>query len=243
MKPFLILQLREMDEAADREFEAFLRYGGLAESEVRRIRMEKESFANLDLSNYSGVIVGGGPSNVSDHETEKPEYQQRFEKELNTLYDQIFQNDIPYMGSCYGLGSMMKYKGGVVSREKYSEPVGTVEVLLNEAGKDDDLLRGLPEKFMAFCGHKEACQMVPGEGVLLGSSETCPVQIVRFRQNIYAVQFHCELDAEGLAERIRYYKHHGYFKPDEADILIDRTKDKVAEVPHLILKRFVERYR
>jgi len=40
---------------------------------------------------------------------------------------------------------------------------------------------------------------------LLAGSEGCPVQMVRFRKNIYATQFHCELDAQGIAERIRYY--------------------------------------
>ena len=38
MKPFLVLQLRPEDEAADAEFAAFLDKGGLSEDRVRRIR-------------------------------------------------------------------------------------------------------------------------------------------------------------------------------------------------------------
>jgi len=243
MKPFLILQLRALDDAADNEFEAFLRYGNLSESEVKRIRMERESFAGLDPGRYAGVIVGGGPSNVSDKEIDKPEYQQRFEKELDSLYRKIFENDIPFLGSCYGLGSVAKYAGGLVSKERYSEEVGYVEVQLNEHAKQDLLIKDLPDSFNAFCGHKEACQNVPEGGVLLGGSQACPVQIIRFGKNIYATQFHCELDADGIAERIRYYRHHGYFEPDSADELIAKTKDVVAEVPQIILKRFVDRYR
>ncbi len=243
MKPFLILQLRELDEAADQEFEAFLCYGGLSREEVVRIRMESESFAHLDPTDYSGIIVGGGPSNVSDEEATKPDYQKRFESELNQLFDAVFHHDLPYLGSCYGLGALIRYTGGRVSKDKYFEAVGTTLVKLNAAGKKDPLMQGLPEAFSAFCGHKEASQNVPNGGVLLGSSADCPVQMVRFQQNIYAVQFHCELDAKGLADRIRYYRHHGYFEPDAADALIEKTKSMQAEIPQLILQRFVDRYR
>ena len=243
MKPFLILQLRALDGAADNEFEAFLKYGHLQESEVHRIRMEKESFAGLDPTSYAGIIVGGGPSNVSDAELDKPPYQRRFESELDEMYSQVFANDIPYLGSCYGLGSIVRFAGGLLSKERYSEEVGYVEVELNEDGKQDPLLTGLPDNFKAFCGHKEACQATPEGGVLLVSSRDCPVQMIRFGQNIYATQFHCELDAEGIEERIHYYKHHGYFAPDSAKALIEKTKDVVVEFPQMILKRFVDRYR
>lgn len=243
MKPFLILQLRELDEAADQELEAFLHYGKLMRSEVRRIRMERESFVDINVTDYSAVIVGGGPSNVSDEAGSKPDYQRRFEAELNILFDQIFDKDIPYLGNCYGLGAIIKYAGGEVSKEKHAEAVGTTLLKLNEKGKQDPLLQGLPNEFSAFCGHKEASQSVPAGGILLGSSDGCPVQIVKFKRNVYAVQFHCELDASGLIERIGYYKHHGYFEPDAADALIEKTKSMQAEIPQLILRRFVDRYR
>ena len=147
MKRFLILQLRGEDAAADNEFEAFLTYGNLKESEVHRIRMERESFAGLDPDGYAGVIVGGGPSNVSDEETSKPEYQQRFEKELDELYSRIFEKDIPYLGNCYGFGSVVKFAGGSVSKENYSEEAGYTEIRLNEHREQDPLLRGLPDAF------------------------------------------------------------------------------------------------
>lgn len=124
MKPFLILQLRLLDEVSDNEYEAFLRYGGLQADETRRVRIEKESLADIDLGRFSGVILGGGPSNVSDPTTEKPDFQRRFEAELNSLYDQIFGLDFPYMGSCYGLGSVMNYAGGVVGKKNIQKRSG-----------------------------------------------------------------------------------------------------------------------
>ncbi len=232
-----------MDGPADGEFADFLKYGGLKESEVRRIRIEKESIANINPSDYSAIILGGGPSNISDDENLKPDYQKRFENELKAIYPQIFENDIPFMGSCYGFGSIAAFAGATISKEKYSEEVGFIEVNFTEQSKSDSLLKDLPKSFTAFCGHKEACQNVPNGAVLLASSETCPVQMIRFGQNIYATQFHCELDAEGIATRIRYYKNHGYFEPHAADELIKKTKNVITAEAQLILRRFVERYR
>jgi len=83
MKQFLILQLRPIDLASDNEFSAFLRYGGLTEHDVHRVRMENEGIPKIDLEDYSGVILGGGPSNVSDDESVKYVYQKRFEADLN----------------------------------------------------------------------------------------------------------------------------------------------------------------
>ena len=91
MKPFLILQLRPNDAAADGEFQAFLKYGGLTENDIHRVRMEKESIPKIKLDDYSGVIIGGGPSNVSDSEKKKSSEQKRFEDELAQLVNKIIE--------------------------------------------------------------------------------------------------------------------------------------------------------
>lgn len=243
MKPFLILQLRPVDAASENEFEAFLKYGGLKRGQVHRIRMEKEGVPDIDLSKYSGIIEGGGPSNVSDLKEKKSKAQIRFEKELIPLYDKIFDKDFPFFGACYGIGSLCKYAGGEVSREKYSEAPGAVEIVLNEEGIKDKLLHGLPTSFEAFVGHKEACQALPNGATLLASSSTCPIQMFRFKTNIYATQFHPELDFEGLELRVNIYMNEGYFDPEKASDLIEANRGRKIDIPELILQRFVERYK
>ncbi len=243
MKPFLILQLRPIDLASDNEYEAFLKYGGLLDHEAHRVRMEKEGIAKINLNEYSGIIIGGGPSNVSDDQEAKEGYQKRFEKDLNKLFDAVFECDFPVFGVCYGIGAINKYKGGIVSKEKYSESVGAVEIELTKNSKNDDLLVGLPQKFTAYCGHKEACQIVPTETTVLAGSKSCPIQMFRFKNNIYATQFHTELDMEGIILRINVYKNHGYFSPEYAETLISKIKDQTVTIPSVILRRFVEKYK
>src|SRR3989338_3931500 len=98
-KPFLILQLRPEDAASDDELAAFMRFGGLAEKDVHRVRMEQEDIPKIQLEDYSGVIVGGGPSNVSDTEEKKSANQRRFETQLGELMDQIIEADFPFLGA------------------------------------------------------------------------------------------------------------------------------------------------
>ena len=243
MKPFLILQLRPIDLAADNEFSSFLHYGGLKEHEVHRVRMEKESILKINLNEYSGIILGGGPSNVSDDEDKKYSYQRKFEVELNKLLDKVFETNFPMLGTCYGIGVLGKHQGGKVSKENYSEDVGVINIELTEAGKNDKLLKGLPANFMAYGGHKEACQTLPSNAILLARSNICPIQMVRFGQNIYATQFHTELDEEGITIRINIYKNHGYFSPEDAENLIMKAKSNLVTSPGLILNQFIKKYK
>ena len=242
MKPFLLLQHRYLDEASQNEYEAVIRYTGLTPDQIHRIRIEKESIGPIDLTKYSGIILGGGPANVSDaDETKKPE-QLRFEKELDKLYDQVFDTDFPYLGMCYGMGSVSHYLKGEVSKEKYGEPVGAVTISLNENEKDP-LLDGVPNQFRAMAGHKESCTELPEDCVVLASSETCPFHMIRYKKNIYATQFHPELDIEGITLRIDLYRNHGYFKPEDADALIESVMNEEIIYPQKILKNFVERFK
>lgn len=243
MKPFLILQLRPLDLASNDEFSAFLQYGGLRTHEVHRVRMDKESIPEINLDDYSGIIIGGGPSNVSDHEEEKPDYQKRFEEELNKLLDKVFEEDFPILGNCYGMGALLKYQGGEVSKEKYSEDIGAVEIKLTEAGKKDELLIGLPDKFIAYGGHKEACQKLPSSATLLAKSDNCPVQMVRFGKNMYATQFHTELDTDGVILRINIYKDEGYFLLEDIETVVKSAKNHKVTFPFIILNQFIKKYK
>lgn len=242
MKPFLLLQHRYLDEASDNEYEAVLDYGNLQPNEIVRIRMDQQSIADINPLDYSGIITGGGPANISDSEDEKSDVQKRFEYELADLYPTIFEHDIPYLGMCYGMGSITRYLGGEVGKEKYSEPVGAVTITKNQKEKDP-LLDGIPETFTALAGHKESCQQLPDKATLLASSEHCPVQMIRCKNNIYATQFHPELDVAGITLRIKAYKNHGYFDPEKANELIDSLQEVDVNYPPVILRNFVERFK
>lgn len=244
MKPFLILQLRPETAASDDEFRAILAKGELQGSEVARIRLDSEPLPDgFDIGHYAGVIVGGGPGCVSDVAADKSPIEQRIEATVLSLMPAIAENDIPFLGCCYGIGILAHYLDADVSKLRYSEPVGGVTCRVTEDGRKDPLVRSLPNSFRAFVGHKEAVQELPKGCKHLLSSAPCPYQMIRYKQNVYATQFHPEADPDVFELRIRVYKEKGYFPPHEADALIDQCREEDVCVPERILLSFVRTYR
>ncbi|MEO1238991.1 MAG: glutamine amidotransferase [Pseudomonadota bacterium] len=244
MNRFLVLQLRPEDEAADDEFAAFLRQGGLQEDETHRIRLDQQRLpADLKLQDFAGVIVGGGPGCVSDEACTKDPIEARIEADCLSLMPEIVARDMPFMGCCYGIGILSHHMGAEVSKARYGEPVGPVACQITPEGAADPLLAGLERDFAALVGHKEAVQHLPEGAVHLVASDPCPFQMIRVGENVYATQFHPEADGDVFAARIRIYKTRGYFAPEDAETLTAVSQAADVHVPPRILRRFVTRYR
>jgi len=241
MKRILILQMRPEDETADSEFESILRTGGIKREHAHRVRVERINELEVDLSNYCAIIAGGSPFDVSCPIEKKSHVQLKVESFFEGLFDQVIEQDFPFLGACSGNGLLGSYCGTMIS-DKYSEPVGSVTVTQTEEGKTDALLKGLPKQFSALVGHKEACDQVPEGAVLLVTSNSCPVQMFRIKQNIYATQFHPEADVDEFILRINIYKDHGYFPPETARELIASLRGIETPVTKEILRRFVTKY-
>ena len=241
MKPFLLLAIRADDAAADNEYASFLAFAGLHERDLRRHRLEQRPLGNVDLRDWSGIFLGGGPFNASDPEGSKSPVQRRVEADLRGLFEKVISADFPFLGACYAIGTLGGHQGAEVDRQ-YAEPIGAVPVTLTREGRRDPLLRGLPATFDAFVGHKEAISQLPDHAVLLATSTTCPVQAFRVGSAVYATQFHPELDAASLCTRIEVYKHAGYFEPAQADELKAQAHRSNVTHPPAILRRFARRY-
>jgi GMP synthase (glutamine-hydrolysing) len=241
VKPFLLLAVRADDAAADNEYESFLACAGLRERDLRRYRLEQRPLGDVDLQDWSGIFLGGGPFTASDPEGSKSPVQRRVEGDLRGVLEKVISADFPFLGACYGIGTLGSHQGAVVDR-RYAEPIGAVPVTLTSDGRQDPLLAGLPATFDAFVGHKEAISRLPRHAVLLATSPACPVQAFRIGSAVYATQFHPELDAASLCTRIEVYKHAGYFEPAQAGELKARAHRSNVTHPPAILRRFAQRY-
>lgn len=239
MRPFLLLATRAEDRAADEEYDAFLRFGGLDATHLERRRLEAEPLGEVDFRQYAGIILGGSPFTISDEE--KPDVQVRVEAELAELTRRAIAEDYPFLGACYGIGVIGTAIGAAVDGT-YGEDVGAPVVTLTDAGRADPLFGVLPPAFEAFVGHKEAIRELPDEAVVLATSPLCPVQAFRVGQNVYATQFHPELDVPGIQTRIETYKHYGYFAPDEVDELKSMAAASDVRLPTRLVHRFVNLY-
>lgn len=241
MRPFVLLASRSEDVAADDEYAAVLRLTGLRAGQLHRVRMESGAFTPLDLSRYSGVILGGSPFTVSTPHEYKSDTQRRVEAELDGVVADVLAEDVPLLGLCYGIGVVCQHTGGVVDGT-YGEDTNAVTIELTADGLRDPLLRDMPPRFEAYVGHKEACTELPPQAALLATSPTCPAQLLRFGENVYLTQFHPEMDLTAITTRIDVYRHSGYFDITEIDEVLARVSAADVSVSHRVLRAFVERY-
>lgn len=243
MKPFLVLQLRPEQEAADEEFAALRHRAGLGPEQVRRVRLDQQDLPqSLDLEAFSGVIVGGGPGCVSDSPDTKPPLEAHIEAQILGLMPRIIATGTPFLGCCYGIGILGAHLGAPVSKEHYGEPIGPITCTRRPESAGDPLLDGLPDQFTALVGHKEALDMLPQGATHLLEGARCPIQMLRYGDRVYATQFHPEADGESFALRIRVYRDKGYFHPDEADSLTERCAGVRTEMSGRILANFVRHF-
>lgn len=213
-KPFLLLSTRAEDAAAHAEQLSFARAAGLAPAMLHQLRLERERPKALDLERYGGVIVGGGPYNASDES--KSAVQLEVEAWFDDHLAEVLETDFPFFGACYGVGLLGTVGRGRVSR-KHGEEAAVVEVSVTPEGASDPVLAGLPERFHAMVGHKEAIEELPAGATLLATGASCPVQMFRLGRNAYASQFHPELDADTFEQRLRIYADQGYYQPGGND--------------------------
>ncbi|MDX2377143.1 glutamine amidotransferase [Microbacterium sp. LRZ72] len=241
MKPFLLLATRAEDVPADEEYALFRRFSGLDERDLVRVRLESAPMPPLDLDAYSGIIIGGGPFNASDPTETKAAVQRRVEGEISRLLDEVVARDFPLLGACYGIGTVGVHQGAIVDRT-FGEPIGVAPVTLTDAGAADPVFAGIPRDFSAFVGHKEAVRELPEHAVLLASSPGCPVQAFRIGRNVYATQFHPELDLAGITTRIHAYARFGYFAADKLEYTLAAARRKPVVHTGRVLANFVARY-
>lgn len=241
MGSILIVQSRPEDDVAGAELEAMVRFGRLDDSRIRRVRLDRDQ-PEIDLAGVDAVLIGGGPANFSDDPELRPAAHAGVVPWLTALAVGVIRDDIPYLGACLGLGAVVHALGDRMIRG-VAESVAPVELSL--VG-EDWLTEGLPRAFTAFGGHKEGIREAPASMpglpvTTLAVSAAC-VHMLRVGEHVVATQFHPELDADGLEQRIRAYRNHGYFSPDEVDDLVRAGRAAHVEHPQTILERFADRY-
>lgn len=242
MRPFLLLQLRPETEVADDEFRAVLEHGGLDRDEVERVRVERDGVPDPDPDRWAAIIVGGSPFEVSTPPDRKSGTQRAIEAGFAPFLGRVLDEDLPFLGACSGHGLLGGYCGAPMS-DRYAETVGPATLTLTPEGRVDPLLHDFPGEFRVFLGHKEALDELPEGAVLLARGDRCPIQMFRMGRNVYSTQFHPEGDPEGFALRIRHYRDHGYFRPEEAATRLSAVTGVQTPWAREILRRFVRRYR
>ena len=104
----------------------------------------------------------------------------------------------------------------------------------------DPLFAGVPREFAAYGGTRRRWRGLP-PGRRAAGRRRPPARCRRSGsgRNVYATQFHPELDLAGICTRIDVYRHAGYFEPDQAEVLQARAAEVDVIHPVTLLRNFV----
>lgn len=164
-----------------------------------------ETIPDLTSGAYDAIIFAGGE--YRPDEFDEPIFQAERERIMAAL-----EARVPILGICLGNQLIAHWLGGKVTDGRWE--IGWLPVTVNDAGLADPLLAGLGESFYAFLWHGDQVSKLPENGVLLASSERCPIQAFRLRDlPVWGVQFNPQYDpviAEGVIRAAKTLSSHGY---------------------------------
>lgn len=144
------------------------------------------------LDSISSVIITGSKAMVTD--------ALAWTKYVSKWLLELSQKDIPILGICYGHQLLAHALGGVVDYHPKGEEYGDTVVQLTDESKEDKLFRGLPADIRAYVAHAQTVKQVPSEAVVLAKNAFEEHHALRFKDNVWGVQFHPEFTADLLKE-------------------------------------------
>ena len=149
-------------------------------------RQEHDDLPSLDR--YHAAIMTGSPAYVGDDEP----WMRWGQRLIRRIVDQ----DVPFMGVCFGHQLMGAAYGGDVGPNPHGREMGTIDVSLTDYATvvDDVLWSKAPRSFQAQVTHRDVIR-APGPHLkVLGKAAHDPCHIVKAGPRQWGVQFHPEFD-------------------------------------------------
>ncbi|MEK7572049.1 MAG: type 1 glutamine amidotransferase [Patescibacteria group bacterium] len=160
---------------------------------------------------FDALIVMGGPPSADDTAQQTAWMPDEIAKLQEAL-----QANIPYLGVCLGMQTLVKAAGGVIAksprkevgfRESYGEPLGKFySMQMTDEGKNDPFFKGLDGDLPVFHLHGETVELpdtMNPKASLIATADVVPNQIVKVGQNAYGTQGHLELTPTMLQEWLK----------------------------------------
>ncbi len=146
----------------------------------------------------------------------------------------------PTFASCFGFQCLVEVLGGEIVYDPDTMEVGTFELTLTEAGRNDPLFSHLPASFLAQLGHKDRAAGDVDGYPTLARSERVAVEALRVPgKPVWASQFHPELDRRTNLGRYKVYLdgYAGVMTPEERRRALASFRDTPATMD--LLERFL----
>ena len=168
---------------ADKGLGLFVR--PLAEA-AQELDVQFAGHGELELAGHAAVIALPGIAN--------PDEETFAVTSTRDVLREALRQELPILGICLG-AELLAEAAGAATRPCPHE-WGYSEVSLAAAGRDDELLGGLPEQFDVFQAHTYCCDL-PANAVALAHSPG-GLQAFRVGDTAWGIQFHPEPSLEML---------------------------------------------
>lgn len=236
MPSLLLVSLRAgstAEQISTTEHRDFLHATGLNSDQLPQLILDSTDTVIGDLAGYDGILIGGSSLNITDDPWGP------WQKHIHTQMQKIVDSGLPAFFVCYGCSWLTHSCGGEIGHT-HAETSGPTVVELTDEGRKDPLTRGFPDSFTSLTGHTENVEIL-GEGLtVLATGPTCPVQFIRYRDNVWATQFHSDMDATAMRNRMDFYYDYGYFSPDDYDSIIEKLPHIDTMWSNRLMRNFVE---
>lgn len=196
---------------------------------IRYINFERNPNQKPNIESYDGLILLGGPMNV-DQTAQFPFL--KFEIEL---INQALKKNIPILGICLGSQLIAKALGAPVKKNPIKE-IGWYKIALKNEGQKDPVLHNLWPESHVFQWHGDTFEL-PQECSWLASSKDCSNQAFRYRDNVYGLQFHLEVDRAMILRWLKIEQN----QKELAEIKDQTNPEKIVKetklyLPHLLTR-------
>jgi GMP synthase (glutamine-hydrolysing) len=159
---------------------------------IRYVNFGRQGDAQPQIDRYHGLVVLGGPMNC-DETSRYP----HLAVEMEAIRTAI-ERGMPVLGICLGAQLIARALGARVTKNHEKE-IGWYDVTPTPAGAADPLFGHFAGTEKIFQWHGDTFE-IPDGAVHLARSAGCANQAFRYGDNVYALQFHLEVD-EALITR------------------------------------------
>jgi GMP synthase (glutamine-hydrolysing) len=153
---------------------------------IRYVNFGRQGDARPDIGRYHGVIVLGGPMNCDEIKR-----YPHLAVETEAIRSAI-ERGMPVLGICLGAQLIARALGAQV-RSNHEKEIGWYDVCPTPAGAHDPLFTHFAATEKIFQWHGDTFD-IPDGAVHLATSASCINQAFRYGDNVYALQFHLEVD-------------------------------------------------
>jgi len=143
-----------------------------------------------DQVGHDGLVVLGGTMGAND------DHAYEWLAGTKRLLAEAVDAGVPVLGVCLGHQLLAVACGGRVQTNPNGATIGLRAVRpLDQPGRDDPLLAGLPSSAVAIHWNDDIVTRTPPGAAVLASTEDGAPQVIQVGEHAWGVQFHPEADA------------------------------------------------